>query len=436
MGRTLVCGYCNMTLRTHGISSFSEECIDAAADPRAAIETASNSITGIMVTTTSASLSMVGSALIILLILRSGTGLGSIYHRILFCLSVFDLFQSAAIAFTTLPMPTDMIYDFDGIVLGNDFTCNLQGSVYTLCVTVCLMTNAFLCIYHFLSIRCKISDEVIRSRIEPISYAFIFSFSFTLAFCGWYFQQFNPNPVKFSWCSYSQYPYWCAKEECTCERGDPNPAQFALRASNFVAILCFIVVISTLTIIVIHVYRQGKKIDAYFATENSDRSAIRMRIYRTNLKYTKEIVHHALLYTIAYFFTYHQILLQSLGIYSATYVTINESAKIALLISRPSQGFLNLIIFVRSKVVTLRHHNTTLPLSQILRKVFRGDSEPSFMVSNIAMLQESISRFDRLTSTTTTTMNVQSDVNARLDNIEEVSDERDDSDSTGTDTDQ
>jgi hypothetical protein len=51
------------------------------------------------------SLSAVSSALIIYVILRSEARLSSIYHRIMFGMSLADICGSIAMALTSLPMP-------------------------------------------------------------------------------------------------------------------------------------------------------------------------------------------------------------------------------------------------------------------------------------------------------------------------------------------
>jgi hypothetical protein len=55
-------------------------------------------------------LSAISSMLIMYVIVRSSRGLSTIYHRIMFCMSVFDIFTSVAMGLTTLPMPKDDLW--------------------------------------------------------------------------------------------------------------------------------------------------------------------------------------------------------------------------------------------------------------------------------------------------------------------------------------
>ena len=53
--------------------------------------------------------SVVSSILIIYVILKSQAKLSTIYHRILFGMSIAGILSSSAIALTTLPMPSELV---------------------------------------------------------------------------------------------------------------------------------------------------------------------------------------------------------------------------------------------------------------------------------------------------------------------------------------
>ena len=123
----------NTTTHTRAIASNMNTTM--ADDPRANVETIFTSLTGIVITIISASISIIASALVIYIILRSMKGLRkSVYHRIMFGMNAADILQSTAIAFTTLPMPKDMIYSFKGVVIGNHTSCQFRVSLWCLAV--------------------------------------------------------------------------------------------------------------------------------------------------------------------------------------------------------------------------------------------------------------------------------------------------------------
>jgi len=70
-------------------------------DPQVSLETVYTSlVTGIQITITTASLSATASLLIMFIIFRSKPKMGSVYHRIMFGMSFFDILQSVAMAIT------------------------------------------------------------------------------------------------------------------------------------------------------------------------------------------------------------------------------------------------------------------------------------------------------------------------------------------------
>eukprot|EP00554_Chaetoceros_debilis_P004495 CAMPEP_0194098196 /NCGR_PEP_ID=MMETSP0149-20130528/58253_1 /TAXON_ID=122233 /ORGANISM="Chaetoceros debilis, Strain MM31A-1" /LENGTH=180 /DNA_ID=CAMNT_0038784237 /DNA_START=282 /DNA_END=824 /DNA_ORIENTATION=+ len=121
---------------THPIS-IENTCRDALNDERTHLKTFYSSLRGLITATISATLSAISSLVIIILIWRSSLGFSTVYHKIMFGMSVADFLASIGMAFVTLPMPADMIYEFEGGSVGNQFTCNVQG---LLILTFMLMT--------------------------------------------------------------------------------------------------------------------------------------------------------------------------------------------------------------------------------------------------------------------------------------------------------
>ena len=120
---------------------------DANFDPRVDVQTVYTEWTGIIITTTSSLMSTICSGLILFLIFRSRMGLKSVYHRIIFGLSLCDIIKTLPMMVTTLPLPVDTIYGpRDGIIAGNDITCTIQGFLYTFGSLASGLYNAFLCI--------------------------------------------------------------------------------------------------------------------------------------------------------------------------------------------------------------------------------------------------------------------------------------------------
>ncbi len=82
-----------------------------------------------IITTVSSGLSAIGSITMLSVISRSQLKLSSVYHRIMFMTGVMDIISSIASLLTTIPMPVDQIYPFQGLFQprGNTTTCTIQG---------------------------------------------------------------------------------------------------------------------------------------------------------------------------------------------------------------------------------------------------------------------------------------------------------------------
>ena len=78
-------------------------------------------------------ISSLSSLVIIFLIFRSDTKFSSIYHRIMFGMSISSFIASVALALTSIPMPKHMPLEdelglhWPGLRYGNTATCNIQG---------------------------------------------------------------------------------------------------------------------------------------------------------------------------------------------------------------------------------------------------------------------------------------------------------------------
>lgn len=97
-------------------------------------------------------LSVISSSIIIFVIFRSASKLSTIYHRIMFAMSTFDIMGSIGMALTSLPMPKEMPQErelgisWPGVRHGNALTCNIQAFSITLGCATMTVYNVSLCI--------------------------------------------------------------------------------------------------------------------------------------------------------------------------------------------------------------------------------------------------------------------------------------------------
>jgi len=130
------------------------------------------------------SISAVSSFLIIYLVFRSEAKLNTIYHRIMFGMSVADILSSIAMALTTLPMPKNddpwwtedpwmnkwylgEAFWEEQTKIGNRQTCTIQGFFFATGVIIMFSYNGMLFVYYACAIALRMKEETIRKRIQP-----------------------------------------------------------------------------------------------------------------------------------------------------------------------------------------------------------------------------------------------------------------------------
>ncbi len=363
-------------------------------NPETHVNTLNTSRTGIAIVTCSASASVIGSSMIILLILRSDRKLTKVYHRIMFGMSFFDLLQSIFISLSTLLMPKNMIYDqFDGIVAGTTGTCDMQGFMIIFASFCTLLFNPILCIYYLCSIRFKIKDDRFSRVIEPVMYFTVIAFCLIVTTAGLLYGQFNPSPTTYPWCGISRYPWWCTEDltECAYERGDYEKSVPMLKAGNAAVVLGAMVVIVSMIAVTLHIYCQERMLKAIAYSSLTDRDQNRFRLYKKNMMYTKDAVISALLYTVVFFTVWHYPFIR---IFRGNANEV-RAEQVLRLIFRPSQGFFNLIIFIYHKVRNIKTHCPNISVREAFFKAFGHESEPEYIVSNLTMVRRN-QQLDRL----------------------------------------
>lgn len=170
----------------------------------------------------SAFLSMGGSGYIIVNVIKTGQIRQSSHSRILLGLSACDLWVSFSLFISTWAEPADRSNSVWAV--GNQLTCNVQGFLHQMGLAVVLY-NAALSAYYVAKIRCRYSDQVITTRLEPFLHGVPWLFGVGTASAAWSLDLYNGS----GWgCWINSYPANCgvsASEEddatgIPCEQGD------------------------------------------------------------------------------------------------------------------------------------------------------------------------------------------------------------------------
>ena len=112
-------------------------------------------------------ISSFASITLIISILQSNLRLSTIYRRLVFALSIFDIISSIPITFSSLPMPAVTLWG----TIGNDVTCDLQAFFVSIGFIGVILYSLSLSIYFLLVVRFDIPEAKIKKNVEPFLHA-------------------------------------------------------------------------------------------------------------------------------------------------------------------------------------------------------------------------------------------------------------------------
>lgn len=147
------------------------------------------------------SISFISSLTIITMIFRSDLKLGTVYRRLVFGTSAFDLIQSLSQAIGTITMPKGSMY----AAVGNDVTCDLQGFATVLGTSGSTFYSLSLSVYFISVVKFGIAEREITKFAE----SFLHILPVALAFSGGIYLYvagyFNASGSTFCWIAPQPY---------------------------------------------------------------------------------------------------------------------------------------------------------------------------------------------------------------------------------------
>lgn len=152
-------------------------------------------------------ISSIASTTLIVSIFRSNQKLSTVYRRLVFALSVFDILQSIPQIFSSLPMPTGSIWG----AIGNDITCDLQGFFATIGFCGAVLYSLSLTIYFLLVVKFNMSEAKIKKNVEPFLHVVPIAYGVTFATFTYVTNNYNSIGTL----------CWIAPEPLNCE-DDPE----------------------------------------------------------------------------------------------------------------------------------------------------------------------------------------------------------------------
>ncbi len=382
---------------------------------------------GVHVCMCSSAISALSSMLIIYIILISSTKLSSIYHRILFAMSICDVMYSTSSCLATLPMPapgkdkwTDIL-NIPGPRMGNVHTCTAQGFLFQLGCSSYYHYYTCLLVYYLFAVGIKMSEENVKKYLEPFFHALSIFISLYSSVPPLLHGDYNAS-FKFPVCISSPKPWFCGNEDNTsieCVRGKgaeslANVGKMYVAAFLF---LCYFVLLSIICIQVFmidyHKHLKSRRIMKFiaqqgirrrpllepnhsysstFSPQQQQESSLLLRVQETvdstfiedQFQETKTIIFQAMLYAI------------STAMIFASWISLNQNLypsdmfyKSTLFALSYSQGFSNLLIFLFHKVYNLKIGNPEISTKQAILDIFEnGGIHDAIIITEMDMVVE------------------------------------------------
>lgn len=163
----------------------------------------------------SSSLSLISSLTICISMIRSEKKLSSSYRRIIFGMSVYDIFLSLGMLFSTMASPKDTVGVWNP--MGNKLTCNIQGFFVYIGWVGAPLYNFGLCIYYLFISKYAMRESTFSKKVEPFLHLVPFLYTFSTATFFAIRGLYHNNGA---FCFLSPYPRGCLQNpNVDCERG-------------------------------------------------------------------------------------------------------------------------------------------------------------------------------------------------------------------------
>lgn len=300
--------------------------------------------------TTSASLSIVGSlSLLLVILLKTKSSIRkSSYHRLLCALSVMDILTSLCMALGNVPAPEYLeafIPTMEG-ARGNDTTCRSQAFLLLYGRSSTQFYTTALMVYFSLTICTGTTDEKFSKRWEPCLHAFCIIVPLVFAVVGLQLGLFNWTGD--SYCGTSSWPPACESTEWECIRGGTSLFPYLWSTSLAPDFLN----LSFCAFSIFRVYRHVHRISLRAARSALTSNAARME---------KQVAIQCMLYAVTFINMYAWPLPFQVAAVTGNYDVIREKFYPLLVLTNLFywlQGLFNFLLFLRLRYVRVRGINS------------------------------------------------------------------------------
>jgi len=321
-----------------------------------------------IILTVSAPISVVSSAIIIFMILRSRLKLSNIYHRIMFGMSVTDMILSFALAFSSLPAPVDTPNTWKAI--GNRSTCSAQGYFIMFGTIAAPFYFGSLQIYYFCMIKYQTNRAHVK-RLEPYLHGAPILFGLIIAIVGLATDSMNPGTRGYCWTQ--DFPLHCIQDDMQCIRGMTLEIQRIVMIALYLlnGLLVFILMWKIFATVreqdcrnASHDFRSSARLAACNnnVLNGCETSVTPRRLslkspeetkraqYQKSRKTRQRVLHYFTAYLLTHSFPFIDWILHSVE-------RVDNLLEISYLIFYPLGGFFNLVVFVLPTVRKAQERN-------------------------------------------------------------------------------
>lgn len=203
----------------------------------------------------SASLSLIASSCIVIMIGRSSRGLSSPFRRIIFALSMSEVLQSLAMVTGPFSVPHDARQAVVGMKAGTTLTCEVNGFAMVFGNAAVPMYTCLLCYYYYCKLKKNMTDTSFQDRIEAKAHIGILTWNLAVGFVGIITENINASPLGYV-CTFSTFPVGCVLRG-DCNRGQ-NSRYYLIICAILVPFISFIGVFMISAMTVRHAIRKGR----------------------------------------------------------------------------------------------------------------------------------------------------------------------------------
>ncbi|GFH48104.1 hypothetical protein CTEN210_04580 [Chaetoceros tenuissimus] len=350
-----------------------------------------------VIRTVTSSTSFLCSSIMAFMITNSKNALGSPYKRIIFGLTISDILQSLGFILSPLAAPKDTPENF--WARGNVSTCEATGFILTAGGTALPMYTFLLTFYFYMRVRKKMSPKDFSYKIERYCHVFIITWNLICSCIALFMDYYNPSRTG-SFCTMKEYPLYCnskPEEVGECQRGaNGQKASFVLM--GIPALISMLGMITTLIVLNVYVFEHERtysmnkerreigccqmimlQLRHLFCVCLPHRRTQGARNGQENLppenpqaqqdirnadllqrSYARASLVQSSLYVIAFCFTYTFL------IFDFLYVLISNKPNpewtfIALSLTLPIGGLLNILVYTRPKVLKVKEKHPNFP---------------------------------------------------------------------------